>query len=80
MASTANLCPCAVSIPPNDSMKVLLPTPGTPVIPMRNELPECGRQRSIMVWAIAICVGFSLSIIVMARLRMVRLPSKIPFT
>ena len=66
MANTANLCPCEVSIPPNDSMKVLLPTPGTPVMPTRKELPECGRHRSMMSCAIAMCVGFSLSIMVIA--------------
>ena len=37
--STATLCPASQSILPKTSIIVLLPAPGTPVIPMRNALP-----------------------------------------
>ena len=41
-ASTATRWPAAVSMVPKASMKVLLPTPGTPVMPTRCAPPACG--------------------------------------
>ena len=38
-ASTATLRPCPVSMLPNASMVVDLPTPGAPVMPTRTALP-----------------------------------------
>ena len=58
---------------------MLLPTPGTPVMPMRNELPEWGRHPSMMSCAIAKWSGLELSIIVMAWLKMVRSPVRMPW-
>ena len=48
MASTANRWPSEVTMFPIASMKVDFPAPGTPVMPMRTEFPERGRQRSII--------------------------------
>ena len=61
-------------------MKVLLPAPGTPVIPMRMvRFPlECSWQRRIICCATALCSGRRLSTRVMAWLSMVVLPAKIP--
>ena len=41
-ASTASDRPRSISPRPKRSMKVDLPTPGTPVIPSRTDLPVCG--------------------------------------
>ena len=43
-ASTATRCPCWIKYRPNASMNVLLPTPGTPLMPSRNALPVCGNN------------------------------------
>ena len=43
-ASTATLWPCSMRYSPRASMKVDLPTPGTPEMPMRIELPVWGQQ------------------------------------
>ena len=43
-ASTATRCPCSSSCIPKRSKKVLLPTPGTPVTPMRWAPPACGSK------------------------------------
>ena len=51
MARTASRWPSEVTMPPMASMKVDLPAPGTPVMPTRIELPEWGRQRSMICWA-----------------------------
>ena len=53
MASTASLCRREVTIPPTASMKVDLPAPGTPVMPMRIERPAWGRHFSMIscAWA-----------------------------
>ena len=45
MASTATRWPRARRRIPIASTKVLLPTPGTPVIPTRRALPVAGRRR-----------------------------------
>jgi len=44
IASTATFFPMDVRNVPKASMKVLLPTPGTPVIPIRIELPLNGKH------------------------------------
>lgn len=49
-------------------MKVLLPTPGTPVIPIRRVSVSWARQASMTVFAIAWCSGFVLSTRVIALL------------
>jgi len=41
-ASTATRCPCWIRCSPSASMNVLLPTPGTPEMPRRNDLPLAG--------------------------------------
>ena len=80
IASTASRFPLAVKNFPKLSIKVLFPTPGTPVIPTLTELPECGRHFSIMVWAISKCSGLTLSTNVMARLSTTLSPASIPLT
>ena len=65
---------------PNDSINVLLPTPGTPVIPMRMDFPLCGRHSSIICSASSLCLGFALSISVIAALNKDMSPDKIPAT
>ena len=44
IASTATLCPLRVSSFPKTSMKLLFPTPGTPVIPTLTEFPLCAKH------------------------------------
>ena len=43
-ASTATRWPCAISCSPSASMKVLLPTPGTPEMPMRSDAAGVRQQ------------------------------------
>jgi hypothetical protein len=79
-ASTATRWPRSVSVVPSASIKVLFPAPGTPVIPTRIELPVWG-----MIWRSTSCAsskwaGALLSTSVIARARMVRLPSITPCT
>src|ERR1700678_3252035 len=50
-ASTATRCPWSMSWPPRASMKVDLPTPGTPVMPTRRAGPACGSSRVSTCWA-----------------------------
>ena len=45
-ANTATRWPCAISHRPSASMKVLLPTPGTPLMPSRKAPPACGSSAS----------------------------------
>ena len=45
IASTASERPRSSSDRPKRSMKVDLPTPGTPVMPSRTDLPVCGSTR-----------------------------------
>jgi hypothetical protein len=59
---------------PNDSIKVLFPTPGTPVIPNRQEFPAYGRHIEINWSASLLCFGFLLSNKVMAEEMAVRSP------
>ena len=53
MASTASLWRSEVTMLPIASMKVDLPAPGTPVMPMRTDRPAWGRQRSMISCACA---------------------------
>lgn len=48
MANTASLPPFSSTCRPNTSMDVLFPAPGTPLIPIRIELPENGRHFSMI--------------------------------
>ena len=48
MASTESLCPSRVTMLPIASMNVDFPAPGTPVMPIRIDRPEWGRQRSMI--------------------------------
>src|SRR6185503_4952660 len=48
-------------------MKVLLPTPGTPVMPRRTDLPVCGKIFSMICFAKAWCSSFVDSTKVIAR-------------
>ena len=52
-ASTATWSPFSTSIMPKLSIKVLLPTPGTPVMPRRIAFPVWGSSRSTTVRPIA---------------------------
>ncbi len=65
---------------PSASMKVLLPTPGTPVMPTRRDFPVCGRIESSNRAARSASAGRRLSISVMARARTTRSPARTPST
>ena len=80
MASTASLWPRLRTCMPKTSIEVLLPAPGTPVIPMRTECPVCGRQRSMISWACCWCSWRELSTSVTAWLRMEVSPRRMPST
>ena len=41
---TATRCPASITLSPSISIKVDFPTPGTPVIPIRNGLPTSGNK------------------------------------
>jgi hypothetical protein len=66
-----------VSIVPNASMNVLLPTPGTPVMPSRIDDPVRGRSGSSSSRAGAACFGLVDSMSVMARPSTARSPSHV---
>ena len=53
IASTESLCPRLATMSPIASINVDLPAPGTPVIPIRTDRPEWGRQRSMISCACA---------------------------
>ena len=79
--STATLSPRSrIRYMPSASMKVLLPTPGTPVMPTRRDLPVCGRMASSSRAAKSPSAGSSLSITVMARARITESPFRMPST
>ena len=40
IANTASFFPCVMRCIPKASINVLFPTPGTPVMPIRRDLPE----------------------------------------
>ncbi len=48
IANTASVCFFCVIYFPNDSINVLFPAPGTPVIPIRIEFPEKGKHSVII--------------------------------
>ena len=77
MAKTATRLPSDVKYVPKVSIKVLFPTPGTPVIPIRMDLLACGKHPFIMVLACSKCFGFLLSIKVIALLSAGICPFKI---
>ena len=52
IAKTATFLPFPTKVVPNDSINVLFPTPGTPVIPIRIEFPANGKQYFINSFAI----------------------------
>lgn len=60
-------------------MNVDLPTPGTPLMPMRRALPECGRSSRSNCWASARWSARVDSTRVMARAMCARFPSSTPF-
>ena len=80
IARTANLWPALIRCMPNESIEVLLPAPGTPVMPTRTDLPACGRHFSIISCAISWCSCNELSTKVTAWLKMVMFPSRMPAT
>ena len=43
-AKTATFLPASKSLPPKTSIKLLFPTPGTPVTPIRKDCPVCGNS------------------------------------
>ena len=82
IARTASLCPFDVIKLPKASMNVLLPAPGTPVIPILIDFmpvfTACSWQAAIIFCATSLCAGRLLSTNVMAWLRMVVLPDVMP--
>ena len=79
-ASTATFLPVSIKLQPNASMKVLLPTPGTPVMPVRKAFPECGKSLRLSSAASFWCFGLRLSISVMARPSIAGSPESTPAT
>ena len=61
-------------------MNVLLPTPGTPVMPTRWAAPAWGNSLSSIAWACSRWAGLRLSTNVMARATTVRFPVRTPST
>ncbi len=70
--STATCLPESARCSPSASMKVLLPTPGIPVMPMRTLLVRADAQASNTVRACFWSSGRVLSMSVMARLSITR--------
>ena len=79
-ASTATLWPCAHRCRPSASIKVLLPPPGTPVMPTRIELPVWGNSCRSTSWPMSKCAWALLSTRVMACPRTLRSPASTPAT
>ncbi len=67
IASTATRLPAAIRRVPSSSMNVDLPTPGTPVIPIRRARPVAGSSRCRSCCASVASLGSRLSISVTAR-------------
>ena len=65
---------------PKLSMKVLLPTPGTPVMPRRTALPVFGSSGPRIARAAAWWAGSALSISVMVLESIRRSPASTPAT
>ena len=74
-ASTATRCPCPVSIVPNVSMNVDLPTPGVPDMPMRSASPVSAQTASSSAAARARWSARVLSTSVIARASARRSPA-----
>ena len=74
----ATRLPWVIKYFPKASIKVLLPTPGTPVIPILIEFPECGRIDCTISLANTLSVSKLLSIIVIARDKRTLSPFKTP--
>ena len=77
-ASTATRLPLSQSILPKHSINVLLPAPGTPVMPTRTLFPVWGKMRRIISCPNAKCFSELLSTMVMACAKMRRLPLSTP--
>ena len=77
-AVTASFRPSSTSIMPRASMRVLLPAPGTPVMPTRMAPPAWGRMRVRSSWACSKCAGALDSMSVMALASMTRSPARTP--
>ncbi len=78
MASTATRWPAAMRANPSASMSVLLPAPGTPVMPTRSAPPLWGSSRRKTSCAVSKWAGALLSIRVMARASTARSPASTP--
>src|SRR4051794_18474050 len=77
-ASTATFEPAAVRSTPSWSMKVDLPTPGTPLIPIRRAPPACGNSATSSSWAASRWSPRRDSTSVMARAIARRSPASTP--
>src|SRR5262245_25502245 len=75
-ASTATRLPCAMRWRPKASMNVLLPTPGTPVMPTRAARPVDGSSTSRRRWAASWWSVRVLTTSVMALARARRSPAR----
>ena len=78
--STATLCPLSHSILPKASIIVLLPAPGTPVIPIRRAFPVWGSSRCNTRCALTKCLELLLSMRVIALDNTMRSPFRTPST
>ena len=78
IAKTATFFPMAVMYFPKPSIKVLFPTPGTPVMPMRIDFPVIDMLCSNIFCAKAWCSAFVLSTKVMALPKMLMSPLASP--
>src|SRR5690606_12924346 len=65
-ARTATFFPRFARCIPKTSIKLLFPTPGTPVMPILTDLWECGKQLSIIFEALVLCSCWVLSTRVIA--------------
>ena len=61
IASTASLRPWLIKCMPKESIEVLFPAPGTPVIPIRTDFPAKGKHFSITSCATCWCSCLELS-------------------
>ena len=77
-AVTATFRPRSVSRVPRASMSVLLPAPGTPVMPTRTARPGRAATACTTSWARSRCADALLSMSVMARASRVRSPRQDP--
>src|SRR5574343_272716 len=80
MANTASRFPCPISQTPSASMKVDLPAPGTPEMPIRIALPVCGSNAVSTCWARCWWSARVASISVIALASARRWPASTPST